>query len=212
MKLTSSHANEFLDALQTHSATYDVQLDAETAGRLLEYYEQVTGWNARLHLVAPCRPAEFATRHVLESLLAVKYLPTDARFSDVGTGAGLPAIPCLILRPDLSATLIEASVKKSIFLRETLRRLMPDREATVINSRFETIKAPEAVAVTCRALDRFMENFEKLVRWSHPHSMLLFFGGESLHERIKAAGLSCESLRAPESERRYLFIIRRGQP
>ena len=43
--------------------------------------------------------------------------------SDIGSGGGLPIIPCLIARPDLEATLIESSQKKVVFLREALNRL-----------------------------------------------------------------------------------------
>ena len=92
------------------------------------YYEQVNAWNARLHLVAPCSPAEFATRHVLESLFALKYLPTTTRVADVGSGAGLPIIPCLIARPDLARRSSKLRTKKSVFLRETLCALF--RRAT----------------------------------------------------------------------------------
>jgi 16S rRNA (guanine527-N7)-methyltransferase len=210
MEETLSHANEFQRALQTHAARYGVRLDDEAQKRLSEYYLHVNRWNARLHLVAPCRPAEFATRHILESLCALEHLPENVRVADVGSGAGLPIIPCLIVRPDLRATLIEASAKKSIFLREALRRVLPLGNSVVINRRFETIDAPEVYAVTCRALERFTEKFRELAHWSPPESTLLFFGGPSLRERIEAEKLAFSSVQLPESERRYLFIIKRG--
>ncbi|HEY0405456.1 MAG TPA: RsmG family class I SAM-dependent methyltransferase [Pyrinomonadaceae bacterium] len=210
MNATLSHANEFQRALQTHAPRFGLTLAAETTTRLSEYYEQVNLWNARLHLVAPCPPAQFATRHILESLLAAQHLPARARIADVGSGAGLPVIPCLIARPDLQgATLIEANARKSIFLRETLRRVALQSQAVVVNERFEAIKAPAVEAVTCRALERFTEKFDELVRWSPPTSALLFFGGPSLGARIEAARLPFSTVHLPESEQRYLFIIER---
>ncbi len=210
MTATHSHANEFLLALQTHAGRYGVRLDDRASARLCEYYEQVNSWNARLHLVAPCSPEEFATRHVLESLCAVPHLTKGARVTDVGSGAGLPIIPCLIVRPDLRATLVEASAKKTIFLRETLRCIAPEANARVINQRFENTPAPEADFLTCRALERFTEKFAELVAWSPPATTLLFFGGHALGERIAAAHLPFRALRLPESEQRFLFIIRRN--
>lgn len=209
MNATLSHANEFLQTLQTHAARFHVRLDEKATARLCDYYEQVNAWNARLHLVAPCPPAEFATRHVLESLLAVPHLPENARVTDVGSGAGLPSIPCLIVRPDLRVTLIEASAKKSIFLRETLRRVAPNSNAVIINQRFEAIAAPVADVVTCRALDRFTDKFQELVSWSPPAATLLLFGGHSLREQIEAASLPFSTVHLPESERRFLFIVKR---
>ncbi len=209
MDETLSHANEFRRALQTHAPLYGVRLNEEAATRLCEYYAEVNRWNARLHLVAPCAPAEFATRHILESLLALEYLPEKARVADVGSGAGLPIIPCLIVRHDLRATLIESSTKKSVFLREALRRLMPTSEASVINRRFETAASPEVDVVTCRALERFTEKFRELANWSPRDATLLLFGGPSLRDSIEAENLRFSIVQIPQSERRYLFIIKR---
>jgi 16S rRNA (guanine527-N7)-methyltransferase len=167
-------------------------------------------WNTRLHLVAPCSPAEFATRHVLESLLALTRLEEDARVVDIGSGAGLPIIPCLIVRPNLRATLIESSQKKAVFLRETLRRIVANSKAVVVAERFEKMVVPDADYVTCRALDRFTEMFQRIIEWSTPTSTLLFFGGDSLREQIEKAALVYKAIRIPESERRFLFIIKRG--
>ena len=78
---------EFDKALTAGAETFGVRLTAEARAGLRDYFELVGRWNARLHLVAPCEPAEFATRHVLESLLALPYLPEGASFVDVGSGA-----------------------------------------------------------------------------------------------------------------------------
>lgn len=210
MNKTATRADEFASALQEQAPRYDVRLTAPEIARLGEYYEQVMAWNARLHLVAPCSPAEFATRHVLESLLALAYLSDEAHLLDVGSGAGLPAIPCLIVRPTLRATLIESSPKKAVFLREALRRVAPNSKSLVIAERFEKTHAPTADFVTCRALDRFLEMFPKLIEWTPPASTLLLFGGEGLREQIEKAALAYSAILIPESERRFLFIIKRA--
>ena len=212
MNRNLSQTDEFAGALEEYAPLYDVQLTAPDITRLREYYEQVMTWNTRLHLVAPCPPAEFATRHVLESLLALAHLTKGAHILDVGSGAGLPVIPCLIVRADLRFTLFEASQKKAVYLRETLRRLSVNERTEVIAERFEKMNAPTADFVTCRALDRFSEMFPKIVEWSPPASVLLFFGGESLREQIEKAAHVYESVHIPESERRFLFIIKRREP
>ncbi|MBA2734183.1 MAG: 16S rRNA (guanine(527)-N(7))-methyltransferase RsmG [Acidobacteria bacterium] len=210
MDKDQTRADEFSNALTEYAPRYDVQLTADGIARLRAYYEQVVAWNTRLHLVAPCSPAEFATRHVLESLLALAHLSNGVHVVDIGSGAGLPVIPCLIVRPDLRVSLIESSPKKAVFLREALRRVGAHGPAQVIAERFEKLTAPEADYVTCRALDRFTEMFTELVEWSPRNSTLLFFGGDSLREQIEKAALVYEAIRIPESERRFLFIIKRG--
>lgn len=201
--------DDLILTLKQRAPAYNVALEEATIKRLAAYYEIVTRWNARLHLVAPCAPAEFATRHILESLLALGRLKNGWHFIDIGSGAGLPAIPCLLTRPDLRATLIEASTKKSIFLREAINRLDLRDRAEVINQRFEKTSAPDADAVTCRALERFTEQFASIVRWSPPLATLLFFGGNTLRTEIEAnENLIYEATRAPDTEQRFLFFIK----
>lgn len=159
--------------------------------------------------MAPCSPEEFATRHVLESLLLLRYLPNGARVADIGSGAGLPIIPCLIARPDITAHLIESSTKKSIFLREALNTTETAKAANVIADRFENLPQPDVDFVTCRALDRFAETLPRLIEWSPPNSTLLLFGGETLRPNLLHAGIEYREVPVPDSEKRFLFVVKR---
>ena len=192
--------NVFEQSLISNMASFDLDLSPETVTQLAEYYSLLTRWNDRLHLVAPCTPEEFAVRHVLESLLLLKHLAGNASVADVGSGGGLPIIPCLIARPDLEATLIESSQKKVVFLREVLNRL--GLRAEIIARPFEDVPAPPVSFVTCRALDRFMEKLPALMNWAPRGSTLLLFGGDALGNQLK----NFEQILIPKSERRYLFL------
>src|SRR5947199_114883 len=57
----------FREALHDKSADFGVQLTDRDIERLSDYYALLLKWNPRLHLVAPCSPKEFATRHILVS-------------------------------------------------------------------------------------------------------------------------------------------------
>jgi 16S rRNA (guanine527-N7)-methyltransferase len=205
-----SSRGEFDKALAEHAGQFGVSLSEDARARLGEYFEMVSSWNPRLHLVAPCPPSEFATRHVLESLVALRFIDEGATVLDVGSGAGLPVIPCLVARPDLKAVLVEASQKKSVFLRETLSRLDRREAARVVTERFEKLEPPDADCLTCRAIERFADVLPELVAWAKRVPTLLLFGGEGLRERLEQGGLMFETVHAPNSERRSLFVVRRG--
>jgi 16S rRNA (guanine527-N7)-methyltransferase len=204
-----SPADEFDKALAERAADYGVRLSEEARAGLRAYFELVAAWNPRLHLVAPCSPSEFAARHVLESLLALPFLKEGAAVVDVGSGAGLPAVPCLVARPDLRATLVEASQKKSVFLREALRKVGRHEAAAVVARRFEEVAAPAAGFLTCRAIERFTEILPRLLAWAANVPTLLLFGGEGLRERLLAASLPFEPVSVPGKERSFLFVVRR---
>ena len=196
--------DSFEQSLISNMGSFDLDLSAETVSLLGEYYSLLTRWNDRLHLVAPCSPEEFAVRHVLESLLLLPHLPQNATIADIGSGGGLPIIPCLIARPDLEATLIESSQKKIVFLREASNHL--GLQTNIIAHPFEDVPAPAVSYVTCRALDQFMRKLPALINWAPRGSTLLLFGGETLGEQLKRANINFEPLLIPQSEKRYLFL------
>jgi 16S rRNA (guanine527-N7)-methyltransferase len=186
---------------------YGIELSTERVQALVNYYALLTRWNERLHLVAPCEPEEFATRHVLESLLLLRFIPTGASVVDIGSGAGLPIIPCLLARPDLSATLIESSQKKSVFLREALNQMGLSEQAQIIPRTFEETHPPEVGYLTCRALDQFMNKIQMLVEWAPSGSVLLLFGGEALRQKLDSLRAHYTEFLIPFSERRFIYEV-----
>src|SRR5438552_10348139 len=189
MNSTKPSAAEFREALETEALNYRITLTAEVIRSLSKYYDLLNVWNSHLHLVGPTSPEVFATRHVLESLLLLDHLPQEASVVDVGSGAGLPIIPCLIARPDIHAVLIKASHKKAIFLREALNETATSSRASVIANRFENVEPPEVGFVTCRALERFEQMLPQLLSWAPAPGKLLLFGGEGLGRKIEDLGL-----------------------
>jgi 16S rRNA (guanine527-N7)-methyltransferase len=198
----------FEETLRSNMQFYGVELSSETLHGLGTYYSILTHWNSRLHLVAPCSPEEFAARHVLESLVLLKHLNHNAKVVDVGSGGGLPIIPCLIARPDLSATLIESSQKKAVFLREALNQVDRSQQSSVVAQPFEKTSAPDTAYITCRALEQFTEKLATLLQWAPLTSQVLLFGGESLREELERLNERFAESLLPLSEKRFLFVVR----
>jgi 16S rRNA (guanine527-N7)-methyltransferase len=196
---------QFINALETNQKIFDVSLSAETIEKLADYYELVEKNNPLLHLVAPSSPEIFAVRHILESLYLQNFLPENARFADIGTGAGLPSIPCLIAREDLKGVLIESKPKKANFLEEVSAKLDLKNRAVIFNRQFEELQKPRVSFVTCRALDKFTEKLPKILKWSKGCG-LLFFGGNNLMEELEKRKVKFHKKLIPNSEQRFLFI------
>jgi 16S rRNA (guanine527-N7)-methyltransferase len=207
----TAETNKFRETLQTEAANYDVVVTPEALVGLSQYYELLNTWNSRVHLVAPCSPQEFATRHVLESLVLLKHLPIGAQVAEVGAGGGLPIIPCLIVRPDLRAILIEAAQKKAVFLREALTHTGVSARASVINERFERVAVPKVGFVTCRALERFEEMLPNLFKWAPESATLLLFGAKRLEGKIAGLGFKSTAELLPRSTGRFLYVVHRPQ-
>lgn len=196
--------DEFIDTIRERQSAFGVSVPEEKISRLNDYFAVVRQHNSLLHLVAPCSAEEFATRHVLESLTLLEHLPPNARLADVGSGAGLPSVPCLIVRDDLSAFLIESKIKKAKFLEEAAAGLSISDRVRIVNRQFEEADNSGFSYVTCRALDKFVEKLPRLLKWSRNRT-LLFFGGPNLRDALAAQKVQFKERLMPFSEQRYLF-------
>ncbi|MGH9818590.1 MAG: 16S rRNA (guanine(527)-N(7))-methyltransferase RsmG [Pyrinomonadaceae bacterium] len=196
---------DFIDSINKHQNSFGLAVDGAAIEKLADFYEIVQEHNELLHLVGPCSPDEFATRHVLESLTLLEYLPANTTFADIGPGAGLPSIPCLLVRGDLRAILIESKIKKSAFLENTVKMLKIEGRAQIVDRQFEEADPVGATTVTCRALDKFSEKLPRLIKWAKGRPLLLF-GGPNLKPVIENYRNGTRERLMPMSERRYLYI------
>jgi 16S rRNA (guanine527-N7)-methyltransferase len=195
----------FVNAVSKHQDAFDIELSVDSIDRLADYYELVMQHNNLLHLVAPCSAEEFAVRHILESLTLLEHLPNGARFADVGAGAGLPSIPCLLVREDLRAVLIESKEKKSNFLETAASNLGIQERVEIISRQFEEVTAGTFEYVTCRALDKFANKLPRLLKWSGRRKLLLF-GGNNLRDKLQQNAIIISERLTPMSEQRFLYV------
>ena len=200
---------KFIEAIQNNQNEFGLNLVENQISQLADFYELIMANNEILHLVAPCSAEEFATRHILESLTLLEFLPKHTKFADVGTGAGLPAIPCLLVREDLKGYLIESKLKKAKFLEVVLAKFKLSHQARIIDRQFEEVDRPEVSHITCRALDKFTNKLPRLLKWAK-NANLLLFSGNSLRAELNNHHVTFQEKLMPLSEQRFLFISQKG--
>jgi 16S rRNA (guanine527-N7)-methyltransferase len=193
------------DAIKKHQTVFGLDLTDEKIAELGAFYDLVMKHNELLHLVGPCDAEEFAVRHILESLYALRFLPENTVFADIGTGAGLPAVPCLIVREDLLGKLIESKEKKGKFLETVIHQCNLSQRALLINKQFQEISNIEVSYVLCRALDKFGKRIPQIKKWSDD-ARLILFAGNAVRQELAKKKIPFEEFLIPLSERRYLFV------
>lgn len=124
------------------------------------YYDALVEWNRRFNLTAITDYQQVQIKHFLDSLTCLlalppapedawpekplpEMLPVSAAWHpllciDVGSGAGFPGIPLKIIRPELRLTLLEATQKKTAFLRHIVD-LLELKDAEVVTARAEEL-------------------------------------------------------------------------
>lgn len=109
------------------SRSLDLTISSDQLDRLAMHYDRLIQANRRFNLTRITDPVEAAVKHYADSLSAAvwarRHAPEIRTVLDVGTGAGLPAIPLAIVRPDWSVTAIDGTAKKSRFVAECATQL-----------------------------------------------------------------------------------------
>ena len=102
-----------------------VSYDQTAIERFEAFHAILDEYNQKMDLTAVLDEDERIDRHDLDSAapLAKGLLVPNAKVIDVGTGAGFPGMPLLILRPDLEMTFLDALNKRILFLQDALSRL-----------------------------------------------------------------------------------------
>lgn len=186
-------------------------LAAGQVAQLLAYLDLLARWNRAYNLTAVRDPAEMVTRHILDSLAVLPWVP-GGRLLDAGTGAGLPGIPLAIARPELQVTLLDSAGKKIRFLNHVCRELRLG-SAAPLQARLETY-APEAPfdAIVSRAFAS-LAAFAGAARHLAGAAPLLAMKGRYPEEELAALPdwvrlESVEALAVPGlQEQRHLVIM-----
>lgn len=111
------------------------KLTAQQNNQLDIYYNMLIETNAKFNLTAITDREEVYTKHFVDSMLGQCAISANATVVDIGSGAGFPALPLKIARPDIHVTLVDSLAKRIAFTTQVAETI--EVEATCIHSRAE---------------------------------------------------------------------------
>ena len=126
------------------AAAAGLAIDEGLRKPLLDYYDLLLRWNAKINLTALTDPDEGIDRLLLEPVAAAASLSATHGLVDLGSGGGSPAIPiALVLKPP-RLLMVESKGKKAAFLREAARTVGLTAEVEAV--RFEELARKGSLA------------------------------------------------------------------
>jgi 16S rRNA (guanine527-N7)-methyltransferase len=165
-----------LPQLAAGTVELGLSLSADQMALFERYYTVLKAGRRRAALTSVTGREAVQRRHFLESLALLRALERakvlaegrSATVLDLGSGAGLPGLPMKIARPYLELTLLDATAKKTSFLRELLAELdLPD--VRLLTGRAEDIgRDPEHRATYDTVVARAVAPLAALVELALP--------------------------------------------
>ena len=114
-----------------------LSVSSQQLDRFEKLAELLVEQNKTMNLTAITDPDGIAVKHFADSIsvLSAVDFKSGAKVLDVGTGAGFPGIPLLIMRPDIDLTMLDSTAKKLKYVANTVDSL--GLNAKVLHSRAE---------------------------------------------------------------------------
>lgn len=156
-----------------------IDLNAQQLAAFERLQAELLDWNQRINLTAITDPQEIAVKHFLDSLSCLAGLtridgrPLDAWLQtavaavDIGAGAGFPGLPIKIAWPALHLTLLDATGKKTRFMKHAVAALGLDG-VTVVQGRAEEFGRGPGRQSFDLAFARAVSRFPTLLEYSLP--------------------------------------------
>jgi 16S rRNA (guanine527-N7)-methyltransferase len=159
----------------------------ESFGHAQTFAELLAGPGVVRGLLGPREVPRIWDRHLLNCAVVADLLPKECTVVDIGSGAGLPGVVLAIVRPDVSVTLLEPLLRRTVFLSECVETLKLGN-VEVLRGRAEELAGNRVFDV---ATARAVAPLDRLLAWSLPllreDGELFAMKGERAAEELEAA-------------------------
>ncbi len=199
-----------------------LEITQKQANQLNMLTEFMLEYNKKVNLTRITEPEAIIQKHYIDSILPLTMIevPRGTNCADIGTGAGFPALPMKIYRPDLNFTLIDSLGKRITYLDLACEKI--EISCVTLHARGEeAARKPEmrekfgfVTARAVAALNILCEYCLPLVKKEGIFAAMK--GAEEETEQAKHAirtlGGEIESLKKyclPDGDRRTLILIRK---
>jgi 16S rRNA (guanine527-N7)-methyltransferase len=182
--------------LHEKAVNFGIDLSQQHLNLFSTYMDELLEWNRRINLTGLSERKRIIIELFLDSLIPTPFIPERGRMLDVGSGAGFPGIAIKIYRPHLKVCLLEASSKKTSFLKQVIR-LLKLADIDVVNGRIEMdedkLHSDGYHIITARAL----AGLDQIITWCSPFlstdGILIGFLGSNAGNELKKSEVSLEA-------------------
>jgi 16S rRNA (guanine527-N7)-methyltransferase len=156
--------------LRTILAKNGLQPTDDQLAKLESYVGMLLDWNTKVNLISRKDTEHIWQAHVLHSAsILIHYrFPPKAALLDLGSGGGLPGVVIKLLRPDLSVTCLDATMKKMDAVADMIGRLGLTDCSTAWGRAEDLNRTAPLTGSFDFVVARAVAPLRDLARWSRP--------------------------------------------
>ena len=179
---------EFSKELTKLASKIEIELSLDEIEKLYKFMYLLLEWNEKINLTAITEPEDIILKHFVDSITIKKYIKSENKVLDMGTGAGFPGIPLKIISSDTYFTLVDSLNKRIIFLNEVCDKLKLDKIEN-IHSRAEELAKNKKYreqydVVTSRAVARLASLVEYMLPFVKVGCRCICMKGSNVDEEL----------------------------
>lgn len=157
-----------MDRIKVFLDKHNIEFTQKMLNMFNIYYENLIEWNSKFNLTAITDRNDVIVKHFLDSITSIKYIDKNSSVIDIGSGAGFPAIPIKIVRPDLKITLLDSLNKRINFLEHIINKL--DLTQTIaIHGRAEELSRKSLRESFDVVISRAVARLNTLIEYTIPY-------------------------------------------
>jgi 16S rRNA (guanine527-N7)-methyltransferase len=191
-----------VDVLVNGAKKLGIEIEQGCLEKFLIYTELIMKWNKKFNLVGVKKIEDLFQGHFLDSLWCSKGFAMGEVGSllDLGSGAGLPAIPLKICFPKIHLIMVESQQKRCSFLEEVIKVLGLEN-CQVIGERSEILAHDQQYrekldCVTARALAPLNVLLELGIPFLRCGGRLIALKGRAVDKEVASAQYAFKKLGA----------------
>lgn len=144
---------DLMEAFKNALKDKNIELTLQQEKQFRQYYETLIEWNQKMNLTSITEEKEVYFKHFLDSISLSDVLDDfSGSMLDVGSGAGFPSIPLKIMNPNIKVTIVDSTLKRTLFLKHLTKHL-GIKDIEIIHARIEDFKQRDFFdIVTARAV------------------------------------------------------------
>jgi 16S rRNA (guanine527-N7)-methyltransferase len=168
-------------ALEKGLAEMGMSLSEDRIHSFELFGDELKKWNRKVNLTSICKDADIAVKHIIDSLVFAACVNDGDYVLDIGSGAGVPAIPLKVVNPGVGVVSVDAVGKKILFQRH-IARVLALKNFEALHTRVENLHSTHAGrfdVITSRAFSRLeifvalaaplLKNGGRIIAMKGPH-------------------------------------------